>query len=151
MKRILNLLLLLILCVPSFGQQVTESGQFSSEDYERCMKFKKAGIAGIAVFGTTWLAGEVICSIKQNTYANDRWDGNDIEEYVALSKEAKSQKEYKIGQAISIAGFLGTGASIAITAIFGSKAKNIRNANGDVLATVGMGMGPGGMSLNLTF
>ena len=108
-------------------------------------------MAGVVVFGATWLAGNAICVVEQNRYANDRWDGNDLEEFARLSSEAKEQPAYKRGTAIAIAGFLGTGLSIFITAKYGAKARNIRNSQGDVVASLGMDLSPTGASLRLTF
>lgn len=54
----------ILLGVPAIGQQVTDAGKFTVSEYDRCIRNKKVGIAGIAVFGTTWLAGNVICTVK---------------------------------------------------------------------------------------
>lgn len=39
--------------------------------------------------------------VEQNRYANDHWDGVNAEDFVTLSNEAKKQKSYKVGQAVS--------------------------------------------------
>jgi len=84
-------LLLVSLCVPSFAQQAMTTDYDLSAEYNKCMKLKKAGVAGIVVFGATWLAGEAVCVVEQNRYANERWDGNDAMEFARLSAEAKNQ------------------------------------------------------------
>ena len=106
---------------------------------------------GVVTFGATWLAGNVVCTVEQNRYANDRWDGNDIEEFARLSNEAKKQPAYKNGEVISIVGFLGTGLSVFMLAKYGTKAKRIRNSQGEIVATLGMDINPQGLSLNFTF
>lgn len=150
MKQLTALLFLMVLCIPMFAQQVTVDPNLSAE-YKKYNNIKKAGVAGVVVFGATWLAGNAICVVEQNRYANDRWDGNDLEEFARLSSEAKEQPAYKRGTAIAIAGFLGTGLSIFITAKYGAKARNIRNSQGDVVASLGMDLSPTGASLRLTF
>jgi hypothetical protein len=144
-------LLLVSLCVPSFAQQAMTTDYDLSAEYNKCMKLKKAGVAGIVVFGATWLAGEAVCVVEQNRYANERWDGNDAMEFARLSNEAKNQPAYKRGVALGAIGFVGTGLSIFVTAKYGTKARRIRDSQGNVVASLGMDMGPQGVSLSLTF
>jgi len=54
------------------------------------------------LFGATWLAGNVVCVVGQNRYANDRCNGNDIKEYARLSSETKQQPAYKRGEVMEI-------------------------------------------------
>lgn len=112
---------MLLLCVPTFAQQLTVSDYNLSAEYKKYNNIKKAGVAGIVVFGSTWLAGNVICVVEQNLYANDRWDGNDLEELARLNSEAKRQPAYKRGTAIAIAGCLGSGISVFLTAKYGAE------------------------------
>lgn len=149
--RLVKVFLLLLLCVPTFAQQVAEPDYNLSADYKKYNNIKKAGVAGIVVCGATWLAGSAICVVEQNRYANDRWDGNDLEDFARLSNEAKEQPAYKRGTAIAIAGCLGTGISVFLTAKYGAKARNIRNRQGDIVASFGMDLSSTGASLRLTF
>ena len=151
MKHSFVIMLLLFACTSVFAQQPIMAGQDLTSEYNRYMKIKKAGVAGIVVFGATWLAGELICVTEQNLYANDRWDGNDVKEYARLSREATKQPSYKRGVAMEIVGCVGTGISIFLTAKYGARAKRILNAQGDVVASLGMDLGPQGASLRLTF
>ena len=137
--------------MPTFAQQVMATDYDLSADYNKCIKLKKVGVAGIVVFGATWLAGNVVCIAEQNRYANDRWDGQDLEEFVRLSSEAKNQPAYKRGVAMEAVGFIGTGVSVFIAAKYGKKARNIRDSQGNLVATLDMGLGPQGASLKLTF
>lgn len=150
MKKIVALLLLL-LCVPSFAQQAVTTNYDFQAEYNKCLKMKKAGVAGIVLFGTTWLAGSTICIVEQNRYANDRWDGEDLEEYARLSDEAKKQSSYKLGEVMSIVGCVGTGVSIFLTAKYGSKARKIRDSRGNELALLSIDLGLQGASFKLTF
>lgn len=150
MKRLTALLFLMLMCIPMLAQQVTIDPNLSAE-YKKYNNIKKTGVAGIVVCGATWLAGNVICVVEQNLYVNDRWDGNDLEELARLSSEAKEQPAYKRGTAIAIAGCLGTGISVFLTAKYGAKARNIRNRQGDIVASLGMDLSPTGASLKLTF
>ena len=145
------IMLLAFVFTSSFSQQIVMADQELMAEYERDMKLKKAGVTGIVVFGVTWLAGEVICVTEQNLYANDRWDGNDVKEYARLSREATKLPSYKRGVAMEIVGCVGTGISIFLTAKYGARAKRILNAQGDVVASLGMDFGPQGASLTLTF
>ena len=151
MKRIVVFLYVILLCVPISAQQAMTTDYDLSAEYNKCLKLKKAGVAGIVVFGTTWLAGNVVCVMEQNRYANERWDGNDAMEYARLSNEAKNQPAYKRGVALEAIGFVGTGLSIFVAAKYGTKAKRIRDSQGNVIASLGMDMGPQGVSLLLTF
>ena len=151
MKQIVTFLLLIMLSVPTFSQQVVTTDYDLSAEYNKCVKLKKAGVAGIVVFGATWLAGNVVCIAEQNRYANDRWDGQDLEEFARLSSEAKNQPAYKRGVAMEAVGFIGTGVSVFIAAKYGKKARNIRDSQGNLVATLDMGLGPQGASLKLTF
>ena len=151
MKQIVTFLLLIMLSVPTFSQQVVTTDYDLSAEYNKCVKLKKAGVAGIVVFGATWLAGNVVCIAEQNRYANDRWDGEDLEEFARLSSEAKNQPAYKRGVAMEAVGFIGTGVSVFIAAKYGKKARNIRDSQGNLVATLDMGLGPQGASLKLTF
>lgn len=151
MKQIATFFFAILLCVPTFAQQAMTADYDLSADYNKYMKFKKAGIAGIVVFGTTWLAGNAVCVVEQNRYANERWDGNDVMEYARLSSEAKNQPAYKRGVVLEAIGFVGTGLSIFATAKYGTKARRIRDSQGNVVALLGMDMGPRGVSLSLTF
>ena len=151
MKRFTIILILVLLCVPTFAQYATSVDYNLSAEYKKYNNIKKAGVAGIVVFGTTWLAGNVVCVVEQNRYANDRWDGNDFEEYVRLSNEAKQQPGYKRGEVMEIVGFFGTGVSVFLTAMYGTKAKRIENSSGETVALLGWDLNPHGMSLNLTF
>ena len=144
-------MLLAFVFTSSFSQQIVMADQELMAEYERDMKLKKAGVTGIVVFGATWLAGELICVTEQNLYANDRWDGNDVKEYARLSREATKLPSYKRGVAMEIVGCVGTGISIFLTAKYGARAKRILNAQGDVVASLGMDFGPQGASLTLTF
>ena len=150
MKRLTALLFLMLMCIPMLAQQVTVDPNLSAE-YKKYNNIKKAGVAGIVVCGATWLAGNVICVVEQNLYINDRWDGNDLEELARLNSEAKEQPAYKRGTAIAIAGCLGTGISVFLTAKYGAKARNIRNQQGEIVASLGMDLSPTGASLRLTF
>lgn len=100
-------------------------------------------------FGTTWLAESAVCVVDQNHYANERWDGNDVMEYARLSCEAKNQPAYVRGAALEAIGFVGTGLSIFLTAMYDTKARRNRDLKGNVLAS--LDMGPQGVSLSLTF
>ena len=151
MKQLVFLLFAILLCIPTSAQLAMPADYDLSADYNKCMKLKKAGMAGIVVFGTTWLAGNVVCVMEQNRYANERWDGNDAMEYARLSNEAKNQPAYKRGVALEAIGLVGTGLSIFVAAKYGSKAKKIRDSQGNVIASLGMDMGPQGVSLSLTF
>ena len=82
--KLVKVFLLLLLCVPTFAQQVAEPDYNLSADYKKYNNIKKAGVAGIVVCGATWLAGSAICVVEQNRYANDRWDGNDLEEFARM-------------------------------------------------------------------
>ena len=137
--------------IPSFAQTPLFDTSSLSAEYQKYVRLKNTGVAGIVVFGTAWLSGNVICMVEQNRYANDHWDGVNVEDFVTLSNEAKKQKSYKVGQAVSIVGFAGTLLSGYVTSTFNKKAKEIRNANGEVLALLGMDVGLGYMGLNLTF
>lgn len=145
------IMLLAFVFTSSFSQQIVIADHELMSEYERDMKLKKAGVTGIVVFGVTWLAGELICVTEQNLYANDRWDGNDVKEYARLSREATKLPSYKRGVAMEIVGCVGTGISIFLTAKYGARAKRILNAQGDVVASLGMDFGPQGASLTLTF
>ena len=152
MKQIVSLFFAMLLCVPSFAQQVVTSDYDLSAEYNKCMKLKKTGVAGIVVFGATWLAGSAICVAEQNSYINERWqDGDDMDEYLRLYNESKELPAYKRGVVMSAVGCIGTGVSIFLTAKYGTKAKRIRNSQGDIVATLGMDLGPQGASLKLTF
>lgn len=48
-------------------------------------------------------------------------------------------------------GFIGTGVSVFIAAKYGKKARNIRDSQGNLVATLDMGLGPQGASLKGTF
>ena len=143
--------LLMLVCASSFAQQAITAGQDLTAEYDRYMRLKKTGVTGIVVFGATWLAGQAICVVEQNRYANDHWDGNDPKEFARLSSEATKLPAYKRGMAMSIVGCVGTGMSIFLTAKYGGRAKRIRNAQGDVVASLGMDLGIQGASLKLTF
>ena len=151
MKRFTIVLLLVLLCVPTFAQYATGADYNLSAEYKKYNNIKKAGVAGAVVFGATWLAGEVICVVEQNRYANDRWDGNDIMEFARLSNEAKRQPAYIRGQVMETVGFLGTGVSVFLAVRYGIKANRIKNASGETVASLGWDLNPHGMSLNLTF
>ena len=151
MKRIVVFLYVILLSVPTFAQQAMTTDYVLSAEYNKCLKLKKAGVTGIVVFGTTWLAGNVVCVVEQNRYANEKWDGNDLMEYARLSNEAKNQPAYKRGVALEAIGFVGTGLSIFVAAKYGTKAKKIRDSQGKVVASLGMDLGPQGVSLSLTF
>lgn len=151
MNRFLLFFLMFMLCVPTFAQRATDADYNLSADYKKYTNLKKAGVAGIVVFGTTWLAGNVICVVEQNRYANDLWDGESAEEFARLSREARQQHSYKVGEAMEIVGFVGTGVSVFLTAKYGKKARKIRDSLGNEVASLGMDFGPTGMSLKLTF
>lgn len=151
MNKIFFFCFLSLLCIPTFAQYATNADYNLSAEYKKYNNIKKAGVAGIVVFGTTWLAGNVVCVVEQNRYANDRWDGNDLEEYVRLSNEAKQQPGYKRGEVMEVVGFLGTGVSVFLTAMYGTKAKRIKNSSGEIVAMLGWDLNPQGMSLSLTF
>ena len=151
MKRFSFVLLFVLLCIPTFAQYTAGADYNLLAECKKYNNIKKAGVAGIVVFGTTWLAGNVVCVVEQNRYANDRWDGNDFEEYVRLSNEAKQQPGYKRGEVMEIVGFFGTGVSVFLTAMYGTKAKRIKNSSGESVALLGWDLNPHGMSLNLTF
>lgn len=151
MKQLVFLFFAILLCIPTSAQQAMATDYDLSAEYNKCMKLKKAGVAGIVIFGTTWLAGNVVCVMEQNRYANERWDGNDAMEYARLSNEAKNQPAYKRGVALEAIGFVGTGLSIFVAAKYGSKAKKIRDSQGNVVASLGMDLEPQGLSLSLTF
>lgn len=151
MKRFTIILILVLLCVPTFAQYATSVDYNLSAEYKKYNNIKKAGVAGIVVFGTTWLAGNVVCVVEQNRYANDRWDGNDFEEYVRLSNEAKQQPGYKRGEVMEIVGFFGTGVSVFLTAMYGTKAKRIKNSSGETVALLGWDVNQQGLSLSMTF
>ena len=151
MKRIVLLFFGVLLWLPLFAQQTVSPDYNLSAEYKKYNNLKKAGIVGVVTFGATWVAGNVVCTVEQNRYANDHWDGNDIEEYARLSNEAKKQPAYKNGEVISIVGFLGTGLSVFMLAKYGTKAKRIRNSQSEIVATLGMDINPQGLSLNFTF
>lgn len=150
MKKFITLLLLL-LCVSTFSQQTVTTNNDLQTEYNKFLKMKKTGVAGIVLFGTTWLAGSTICIVEQNRYANDRWDGKDLEEFARLSNEAKKQSAYKLGEVMSIVGCVGTGVSIFLTAKYGSKARRIRDSRGNEVALFSMDIGLQSASLKLTF
>lgn len=152
MKKITTFFFAFLLCVPTLAQQAMTADYDLSAEYNNCMKLKKAGVAGIVVFGATWLTGSSICMSVQNKYIDEHWqDGGDLDEYLRIYKEAEKLPAYKKGVALSVVGCIGTGASIFLTAIYGTKAKRIRNSQGNVVASLGMDMGPQGISLSLTF
>ena len=151
MKQLGVLIFLTLLCAPTFAQYATSADYNLSADYRKYNNIKKAGVAGIVVFGATWLAGSSICVVEQNRYANDRWDGNDVEEFARLSNEAKQQPAYKRGEVMGIIGCIGTGVSIFLTARYGAKARRIKNATGESVAMMGLDFNPQGLSLSLTF
>lgn len=151
MNRKIVFYLLILLSMPTFAQRATGVDYNLSADYKKYTNLKKAGVAGIVVFGTTWLAGNAVCVVEQNRYANERWDGNDAMDYARLSNKAKNQPAYKRGVALEAIGFVGTGLSIFVAAKYGSKAKKIRDSQGNVVASLGMDLGQQGLSLSLTF
>lgn len=145
------LFLMFMLSIPTFAQRAADADYNLSADYKKYTNLKKAGVAGIVVFGATWLAGNVVCVVEQNRYANDLWDGESAEEYARLSREARQQHSYKVGEAMEIVGFLGAGVSAFLTARYGKKARKIRDSLGNEVASLGMDFGPTGLSLSLTF
>ena len=151
MKHFTAFFLFTLLCVPTFAQQAVTADYNLSADYNKCMKLKKAGVAGMVVFGSTWLAGNIVCMVEQNRYANARWDGNNLEEYARLTNEAKKQPAYKRGVAMEAVGFVGAGISAFVAAKYGKQAKSIRDSQGNVVASLGLDMGPQGVSLSMTF
>ena len=52
---------------------------------------------------------------------------------------------------MEVVGFLGTGVSVFLTAMYGTKAKRIKNSSGETMALLGWDLNPQGLSLNLTF
>jgi len=151
MKQLLTSFLLILMSVSAFAQWATDADYSLSVDYKKYTNLKKAGVAGIVVFGTTWLAGNVVCVVEQNRYANDRWDGESAEEYARLSHEAKQQQAYKVGETMEIVGFLGAGVSAFLTSRYGKKARKIRDSLGNEVASLGLDLGPTGALLRLTF
>lgn len=152
MKQSVTFLFAILLCIPSFAQQATTADYDLSAEYNKCMKLKKTGVAGIVVFGATWLAGSAICMSEQDRYIDERWqDGDDLDEYMRLYNEAKELPAYKRGVVMSAVGCIGTGVSIFLTAKYGTKAKKIRDSQGNLVATLGMDIGLQGASLKLTF
>ena len=134
-----------------FAQQVTVDPNLSAE-YKKYNNIKKAGVAGIVVFGATWLAGSSICMSEQDRYVDEHWkEGDDLDEYLRIFNEAKSLPAYKQGQTMAIIGCVGTGVSIFITAKYGTKAKRIKKSSGETVALLGWDLNPQGMSLSLTF
>lgn len=149
--KLVKVFLLLLLCVPTFAQQVAEPDYNLSADYKKYNNIKKAGVAGIVVCGATWLAGSAICVVEQNRYANDRWDGNDVDEFVRLTSEAKKQPAYIRGEVLSIVGCVGIGISGFLTAMYGTKAKRIKNSSGETVALLGWDVNQQGLSFSLSF
>ena len=66
MKRFTIVLLLALLCMPTFAQYANSADYNLSAEYKKYNNIKKAGVAGIVVFGTTWLVGSAICMTEQN-------------------------------------------------------------------------------------
>lgn len=90
MKQSIAICFLLLLCMPMFAQQAMTTDYDLGAEYNKCMKLKRAGVAGIVVFGATWLAGTTICIAEQDRYIDERWqDGDDMDEYMQLYNEAK--------------------------------------------------------------
>jgi hypothetical protein len=152
MKHLIILLCFVTLSLPVVSQTTSITTDYNlSAEYNKYNNLRKASLAGVAVFGATWIAGSVICVVEQNRYADDSWDGNDIMEYARLSNEAKEQKAYKRGQTMELIGFFGAGLSAIAMYKFGKKAKQIKNGQGNVVALLDMDLGPHGASLILTF
>ena len=152
MKRFTIVLLLALLCMPTFAQYANSADYNLSAEYKKYNNIKKAGVAGIVVFGTTWLVGSGICMTEQNRYIDEHWsDQDDLDEYLRLYREAESLPAYKQGQAMSIVGCIGTGVSIFLTAKYGTKAKRIKKSSGETLALMGWDVSPQGLSLSLIF
>lgn len=151
MKQMVTFFFAILLCAPIFAQQAVTADYDLSAEYNKCVKLKKAGVAGIIVFGATWLTGEAICVVNQNKYINERWDGDDSEQYLQLYSESKQQSVYKTGVAMSIVGCVGTGVSIFLTAKYGTKARRIRDSRGNDVALLSVDLGLQGASLKLTF
>lgn len=151
MKHFLTLLCLVTLSLPVVSQTASIADYNLLEEYNNYNKLRKASLAGVAVFGATWITGSVICVVEQNRYANGRWDGKDINEYARQSNEAKEQTAYKRGQTMELVGFFGAGVSAFALYKFDKKAKQIKNGQGNVVALLDMDFSPQGASLILTF
>jgi len=70
MKRIVLLFFGALLCFPLFAQQTVSPDYNLSAEYKKYNNLKKAGIVGVVTFGATWVAGNVVCAVEQNRYAN---------------------------------------------------------------------------------
>jgi len=152
MKRFTIVLLLALLCMPTFAQYANSADYNLSAEYKKYNNIKKAGVTGIVVFGATWLVGSGICMTEQNRYIDEHWsEGDDLDEYLRIYKEAESLPAYKRGQAMSIVGCIGTGVSIFLTAKYGTKAKRIKKSSGETLALMGWDVSPQGLSLSFIF
>ena len=152
MKRIYLTLFLMVLCLPMFAQRADVSNRNVSVELESALKAKKNAWISLAACGAVWITGEVIYNVQANRYANERWDGQDMEDFVKLYQEGtKKQPGCKLGQTIAIGGFLGTVAS-GIVVIRTSKAvkRLSREWNNDV-ALMDFGLSPTGATLTLTF
>lgn len=151
MKRICLTLFLMVLCLPMFAQRADVSNRNVSVELERALKAKKNSWISLAACSAVWLTGEVIYNVEANRYANERWDGQNMDDFVKLFQEGTKQPACKVGQTLAIGGFLGTVAS-GIVVIRTSKAvkRLSREWNNDV-ALMDFGLSPTGATLTLTF
>ena len=67
-----------------FAQRADVSNRNVSVELERALKAKKNSWISLAACSAVWLTGEVIYNVEANRYANERWDGQNMDDFVKL-------------------------------------------------------------------